>query len=159
MSIQYVGFGTVSPGDLISFTDYNIGMSPFITPGSPMSSAIRASILSLMWVVLFLTLKVPGAIPLAIMMGTFTGIGEFPGMFGADAVTDLSNWKQPGGPSNWLPIEGSLPGGHFDFSAANTPYFWEVSVFAAKSPIIVFPSSNSTRRRWFGALWSERGWS
>src|SRR5262245_17318975 len=56
--------------------------------------------------------QVPGAIPLAIVLTTFCGIGITPGMFGSKAVTDLSNWEQPGGPKNWLPSE-PLPGGHF----------------------------------------------
>ena len=58
----------------------------------PQAAAARLSVLGLMWVCLFLTLKMPGGILAAIVMTTFCGIGMTP------RVTNLSNWEQSGGP-------------------------------------------------------------
>lgn len=83
------------PGPPRSF-DYDITTAP-MNLLTPQSAAARTTVLGLMWVAFFTTLKMPGAILAAIVMTTFCGIGSTP------RVTDLSNWEQPGGPPNFLP--------------------------------------------------------
>lgn len=122
MNIFYYGGGARTATN-IPFYSYDINATA-MNLYDMQGAAARNAILGLMWVSLFLTLKVPGAILLAIVMTTFCGMQTDEAI---PHVTDLSNWKQPGGPKDFLPDTPTYNryAGHFDFSAASTPRFWQ----------------------------------
>lgn len=86
--------------------------------------AARVAAIGIMWMSFLLVLKWPGAVITAIVLTTFCGI-NYPNADTPFQVTNLADWRRPGGP-DFVVKTDNLAGGHFDFSAANTAKFWEV---------------------------------
>jgi len=91
------------------------------------------SIVGLMFMILFSTLKVPGAVILSITCTTFVGMNYGMG-FGTSgdsgnagkAVTDVAGYGWfDASKINWLPQMGDIPSGVLKFGQANKPVFWE----------------------------------
>lgn len=97
------------------------------------SGVARLSILGLAFIILFSTLRVPGAVILSIIFTTLCGINYGVGVStlgdsrGPNAVTGLAtqaNWYN-GASGFWLPDMSSIPSGLLRFNLADTPLFWE----------------------------------
>jgi adenine/guanine/hypoxanthine permease len=115
----------ISPYSDVPFWDYDIGQSNL-----NLYPTARIAVLGLVFVSFFMTLRVPGAVIISIVLTTFCGInyhGDSKTTFvsGVAAVTPLGDWAQPGGPL-FLPDIDDIPSGKLTFSAANTPIFWEI---------------------------------
>jgi AGZA family xanthine/uracil permease-like MFS transporter len=109
----------------IPFWDYELGIVNFNK-----NPPARVAVIGLMFVSFFMTLRIPGAVILSIVLTTFCGI-NYKGnslttyISGVDAVTPLGDWAQEGGPL-FLPDIDDIPSGKLTFAAANTEIFWTV---------------------------------
>jgi len=127
-----VGFFITIVGLRIGGIFSTTGVIDFVGNGNA-----RIAALGLTFMILFSTLKTPGAVILSIILTTFVGLN-----YGVGTETlGSSNLNTPGAVTSlqyaagagwfnsvnmdWLPVMSNIPSGKLRFDQANTPIFWE----------------------------------